>query len=72
MGNIVPENRYFDQNWRELVIPGETTEGPLHSMGYTLRGLLPGTVYETAVASRNKYGWSDISKIIKFHTGAEG
>uniref|UniRef100_A0A336K7B3 CSON015259 protein n=1 Tax=Culicoides sonorensis TaxID=179676 RepID=A0A336K7B3_CULSO len=71
-GNILPENRLYDTKWRDLTIPGETAEGPLHSIGYTLRGLKAGTVYEAAVASRNRYGWSDISKIIKFHTGSEG
>lgn len=71
-GNILPENRGYDQKWKELTIPGETTDGPLHSIGYTLRGLMAGTVYEAAIASRNRFGWSDISKIIKFHTGAEG
>ncbi|XP_063698006.1 hemicentin-1 [Culicoides brevitarsis] len=71
-GNILPENRGYDTKWKELTIPGETTDGPLHSIGYTLRGLMAGTVYEAAVASRNRFGWSDISKIIKFHTGYEG
>lgn len=32
---------------------------------------MPASVYEVAVISRNRYGWSDISKIIRFATGGE-
>lgn len=71
-GNLGPESKGYDTRWKELTIPGETGEGPLHSIGYIIRGLVPGKVYEAAVSSRNRYGWSDISKVVHFHTGAEG
>lgn len=72
LGNVVMENRHFDGRWRELTIPGEASDGPLHSIGYVLRGLTAGKVYEVSVASRNRYGWSDNSRVVKFHTGQEG
>lgn len=71
-GNIIIENRKYDSRWKELIIPGEASDGPIHSIGYVLRGLAEGALYEAAVASRNRYGWSDLSKIIRFHTGPEG
>lgn len=71
-GNIGPDSPGYDTRWKELTIPGEAGEGPLHSIGYNIRGLIAGKVYEAAVASRNRYGWSDISRVVNFHTGAEG
>lgn len=70
-GNITPQNRYSHIDWMELVIPSEVSDGPIHTIGYTLRGLMPASVYEVAVTSRNRYGWSDISRIIRFATGGE-
>lgn len=73
-GNVTPVNRHSSGGgiaWMELIIPSETSEGPIHSMGYTLRGLQPASVYEVAVTSRNRYGWSDISRVIRFATGGE-
>lgn len=32
---------------------------------------MPASVYEVAVTSRNRYGWSDMSKVIRFATGGE-
>lgn len=45
--------------------------GSIYTIGYILRGLMPASVYEVAVTSRNRYGWSDMSKIIRFATGGE-
>lgn len=70
-GNITPQNRNSHIDWLELVIPSEVSDGPIHTIGYTLRGLMPASVYEVAVTSRNRYGWSDISRIIRFATGGE-
>lgn len=70
-GNVTPHNRHSSIAWMELIIPAEMSDGPIHSMGYTLRGLQPASVYEVAVTSRNRYGWSDISRIIRFATGGE-
>lgn len=45
--------------------------GPIHSTGYNLRGLEPASVYEVSVVSRNRFGWSDSSRIIRFATIGE-
>lgn len=43
----------------------------MHTTSYSLKGLQPASVYEVAVTSRNRYGWSDNSKIVRFATGGE-
>lgn len=45
--------------------------GPVHTIGYTLRGLMPASVYEVVVISRNRFGWSDNSRTIRFATTGE-
>ncbi|RZF37418.1 hypothetical protein LSTR_LSTR011695 [Laodelphax striatellus] len=55
--------------WTKLVIPADTySPGPLHSQSYTLTGLKASTVYEATVLSRNPFGWSRPSQILKFTT----
>lgn len=71
-GNITPSNsRSMAFTWNELTIPVSDSDSSLHSIGYTLRGLLPGNIYEAAVLARNRYGWSDLSKIVRFATDSE-
>lgn len=71
-GNVTPARRSFQQlSWSELIIPSDGSYGPLHSIGYTLQGLQPTSVYEVIVLSRNRYGWSDPSNILRFATGGE-
>ncbi|XP_055372548.1 protein amalgam [Condylostylus longicornis] len=70
-GNVTPQNRPPVMNWNELTIPAEFSEGSIHVTTYTLRGLQPASVYEVAVTARNRFGWSDNSKIIRFATGGE-
>lgn len=70
-GDITPQNRHPTIAWNELTIPSEVSEGPIHTIGYTLNGLKPASVYEVAVISRNRFGWSDNSKIFRFATGGE-
>lgn len=59
-------------DWREITIPGEYSEAPIHTAAYSLPGLEAGTVYEVAVQSRNRYGWSEMSKTYRFAAGGEG
>ncbi|XP_041780987.1 brother of CDO [Anopheles merus] len=72
-GNVTPGRRTLPQQfaWKELIIPSDGSYGPLHSSGYTLEGLQPTSVYEVIVLSRNRYGWSDPSNILRFATGGE-
>jgi neurotrimin len=70
-GNVTPNNRFAYIPWTEFVIPSENSAGPIHGMGYTLKGLVAGSVYEVIVLARNKYGWSDESKVLRFATTGE-
>ena len=60
-----------NQLWKEITIPAEEAFGPYHTKGYLLKGLIPAKVYEVTVQARNKYGWSEISKILRFATPSE-
>uniref|UniRef100_A0A182N3M8 Ig-like domain-containing protein n=1 Tax=Anopheles dirus TaxID=7168 RepID=A0A182N3M8_9DIPT len=73
-GNVTPARHRSHPlllAWNELIIPADGSYGPLHSIGYTLQGLQPTSVYEVVVLSRNRYGWSDPSNILRFATGGE-
>ncbi|CAG9855771.1 unnamed protein product [Phyllotreta striolata] len=59
-------------NWTKLTIPTEHSSGPVYSKSYTIKGLKERTVYEALLVSRNRYGWSKPSPILRFATaGAE-
>nr|CAD7570175.1 unnamed protein product [Timema californicum] len=59
--------------WTKLVIPADDyAAGPLHTRSYTLTGLSPATVYEGMVLSRNRFGWSRPSAILRFGTDGSG
>ncbi|CAH0718403.1 unnamed protein product, partial [Brenthis ino] len=54
--------------WSNIVVPGDSSDGPIHSATYTVRGLTPSTVYEAIVTSRNIFGWSKPSAVLHFAT----
>lgn len=57
--------------WTKLIIPADSSSpGPIHSKSYTLTGLSIATVYEAMILSRNRFGWSKPSAILRF--GTEG
>ncbi|KAH8370486.1 hypothetical protein KR093_003650, partial [Drosophila rubida] len=58
-------------NWTELTIPAQVTIGPIYITSYTLEGLQPASLYEVNLLARNSFGWSDISKTVRFATGGE-
>ncbi|KDR16344.1 protein amalgam-like [Zootermopsis nevadensis] len=65
--------RYFPHtkghNWAKLVIPADSSSpGPIHSKSYTLTGLSIATIYEAVITSRNRFGWSKPSAILRFGT----
>ena len=64
--------RRNNDDWREITIPAEYSDAPIHTAAYRLPGLDIGVVYEVAVVSRNRYGWGEQSKIYRFATGGEG
>ncbi|KAF9407827.1 hypothetical protein HW555_012283 [Spodoptera exigua] len=55
-------------HWIKIIVPGDSSDGPIHSAIYTVRGLTPSTVYEAIVTSRNRFGWSKPSSILHFAT----
>ncbi|KAK9694444.1 Immunoglobulin I-set domain [Popillia japonica] len=57
-------------DWTKLTIPTEhkTNSGYTYSKLYTIRGLKEKTAYEVLLLSRNRYGWSKASPILKFST----
>lgn len=67
-----PYNIPSKMDWIKLTIPAEHSSGPMHSKAYTLTGLKERTVYEAMLFSRNRYGWSKPSKVVKFATKGTG
>jgi hypothetical protein len=56
-----------------LIIPADSSSpGPIHSRSYTLTGLSIATVYEAMILSRNRFGWSKPSVILRFGTNGAG
>jgi hypothetical protein len=56
-----------------LIIPADSSSpGPIHSKSYTLTGLSIATVYEAMIMSRNRFGWSKQSAILRFGTVGAG
>lgn len=60
--------------WTKLTIPTEhnSNTGPMYSKSYTIKGLKEKTVYEALLVSRNRYGWSKPSPILRFATAGAG
>uniref|UniRef100_T1GNL9 Ig-like domain-containing protein n=1 Tax=Megaselia scalaris TaxID=36166 RepID=T1GNL9_MEGSC len=68
-GRSTQSTRSID--WTEFTIPAEWSEGSIHTISYNLYGLQPASIYEVAALARNRFGWSDNSKIIRFATGGD-
>lgn len=58
--------------WTKLTVPAEHTTGFVFSKSYTIRGLKEKTIYEALLVSRNRYGWSKPSPILRFATEGAG
>ncbi|XP_016920426.1 neurotrimin [Apis cerana] len=55
--------------WRKLYIPsGSDGNSYIHTYSFKLTGLEEATHYEALVLSKNRYGWSKPSEIIRFAT----
>ncbi|PSN38652.1 hypothetical protein C0J52_21242 [Blattella germanica] len=55
--------------WAKLIIPADSySPGPIQSKSYTLTGLNIATMYEAIVRSRNRFGWSNPSTVLRFGT----
>ncbi|KAK2587253.1 hypothetical protein KPH14_002990 [Odynerus spinipes] len=61
--------RECTHKWHKLYIPsGSNAIGPVHSRSFNLTGLAEASHYEAFIVSRNRYGLSMPSKIIRFAT----
>lgn len=58
--------------WTKLTVPADHTTGFVFSKSYTIRGLKEKTIYEALLVSRNRYGWSKPSPILRFATEGAG
>lgn len=67
-----PRSSLSKPNWTKLTIPTEHSSGPVYSKSYTIRGLKEKTIYEALLVSRNRYGWSKPSPILRFATSGAG
>ena len=57
------------EEWHKMTIPsGSDVEGPVHTRSFNLTGLNASVDYEALILSRNRFGWSYPSKVIKFTT----
>jgi hypothetical protein len=66
---ITSKNEDRTPPWTELTIPADQSSTAfLHTKTFTLRGLKPSTIYETAIRARNKHGFSPLSDICLFST----
>ncbi|XP_017775167.1 PREDICTED: limbic system-associated membrane protein-like isoform X2 [Nicrophorus vespilloides] len=65
-----PQSGLHRPDWTKLTIPTEhsTNSGPMYSKLYTIKGLKEKTIYEALLVSRNRYGWSKPSPILRFAT----
>jgi len=59
-------------DWTNVIIPGDdNTDYQVQTMRWRLDNLFPDTTYECLVQARNKYGWSQASKMFTFTTSIQ-
>lgn len=59
-------------DWTNVIIPGDVTApGFTHLRSYLISGLLPESEYECLVQARNRFGWSDASRLFTFFTSTK-
>jgi len=59
-------------DWTNVIIPGDVTSpGFTHMRSYLISGLLPESEYECLVQARNRFGWSDASRLFTFFTSTK-
>ena len=60
-------------DWTNVIIPGDATApGFTHLRSYLISGLLAQSEYECLVQARNRFGWSDASRLFRFYTSSGG
>jgi len=59
-------------DWTNVIIPGDATApGFTHLRSYLISGLLAQSEYECLVQARNRFGWSDPSRLFTFLTSTK-
>ena len=60
-------------DWTNVIIPGNLrSTGFNHRQSYEITNLKMDAEYECLVQARNKFGWSEASRIFHFFTGKRG
>jgi hypothetical protein len=60
-------------DWTNVIIPGDSSSaGFNHRQSYDVTGLQREAEYECLVQARNRFGWSEASRIFHFFTGKRG
>ncbi|XP_050439437.1 opioid-binding protein/cell adhesion molecule homolog isoform X2 [Adelges cooleyi] len=62
-----PMQRRYD-DWNEILLNPQRTDVVDQAMSQVITSLEPITYYEATVQSRNRYGWSEVSKSFSFST----
>ena len=56
-------------DWTNVIIPGVLSNtGLTHLRSYLISNLIPESEYECLVPERNRFGWSDASRLFTFFT----
>ncbi len=60
-------------DWTNVIIPGDPrSSGFNHRQSYEVTGLRQDAEYECLVQARNRFGWSEASRIFHFFSGKRG
>ena len=66
-------------DWTNVIIPGDaihangiSSASYNHRQSYEVSSLRPDAEYECLVQARNKFGWSEASRIFHFFSGKSG
>ena len=62
-------------DWTNVIIPGSNPRASHsfnHKQSYEIQSLRQDAEYECLVQARNRFGWSEASRIFHFFTGKRG
>ena len=60
-------------DWTNVIIPGDLSSlGFHHRKTYLITQLFPDSEYECLVQARNRFGWSEASRLFRFYTSRRG
>lgn len=60
---IFRKKKILPGRWHDVILtpaPRAASEPLSHIMSFTLKALLPGSVYEAIVQAKNRYGWNEV------------